>query len=91
MIEENEVRAALDIISAKVAAGATELGNFETKKKALLSFFESASQAKRSSFRKFSALYCALDEPLKYPNETEERLEFHHRIGMHEARHCRLI
>lgn len=75
MVEENEVRVGLSYYErAKVAAETTQLGVFETEKKALLTLFASASRAKRSRIRQFLILYHAFNDLLKYPHEIGERL-----------------
>ena len=75
MVEENEVRVGLSYYErARVAARATELGVFETEKKALLTLFDSASRAKRSRIRQFTYIYHALDDVLRFPAAIPERL-----------------
>ena len=75
MVEENEVRLGLSYYErARIAAKATELGVFETEKRALLTLFDSASRAKRSRIRQFLYIYHALDGKLAYPDAIGERL-----------------
>ena len=75
MVEENEVRLGLSYYErARIAARATELGVFETEKKALLTLFDSASRAKRSRIRQFLYIYHALDGKLAYPGAIGERM-----------------
>lgn len=75
MVEENEVRSGLSYYErARIAARATDLGVFESEKRALQSLFATASRARRSKIGSFLTIFRALDATLRFPAAIPERL-----------------
>lgn len=75
MVEENEVRSGLSYYErARIAARATDLGVFDSEKRALQTLFAAASRARRSKIGSFLTIFRMLDATLRFPAAIPERL-----------------